>query len=113
MIIALGSLITRTRSNAHRVGVIVHVVSAVFFSVAYCLLMLALGTRDVVAAVPLGLGVGFVHGLLVSLMLVWVVSDQHPLDEFRGADLLIGLSHLVGHMIFGAIVGLVFGLSPI
>jgi hypothetical protein len=113
MVIALGSLITRSRTNARRVGVIAHVASAVVFSIAYSLLMLGLGIHDVAPAVSLGLGVGFVHGMLVSLMLVWVVSDQHPLEEYRGADLLIGLSHLVGHMAFGAVVGLVFGLSPI
>jgi len=60
-----------------------------------------------------GLGVGFGHGMIVSLMLVWVVAEQHPLEEFQEADLAIGLSHLAGHVAFGGVVGLVVGLSPL
>jgi len=46
----------------------------------------------------------------VSLMLVWVVSEQHPLEEFREADLAIGLSHFAGHVAFGGVIGMVVGL---
>jgi hypothetical protein len=61
----------------------------------------------------LGLGVGIFHGIVVSLMLVWVVSDRHPLEEFKEADLLVGLSHFAGHVAYGGVVGLVVGLSPL
>jgi hypothetical protein len=61
----------------------------------------------------LGLGLGVVHGMLVSLMLVWVVAEQHPLEEFNEATFAIGLSHLVGHVVFGGVVGLVVGLAPL
>jgi uncharacterized membrane protein YagU involved in acid resistance len=112
MIIAIGSLITRTRVNAFRVGAIVHAVSAVVFSIAYALLMRALGMAALPGSIALGLGVGFVHGMLVSLMLVWVVAEQHPLDEFDEAGLAVGLSHLAGHVAFGGAVGLVVGAWP-
>jgi hypothetical protein len=53
------------------------------------------------------------HGIIVSLMLVWVVADQHPLEEFKEADLLVGLGHFAGHVAYGAVVGLIVGLSPL
>lgn len=113
MIVALGSLLTKSRENAHHVGAVVHGMSAVVFSVCYTLLMFAVGLTALPAALMLGLGVGFLHGMLVSLMLVWVVAERHPLEEFKEADLAIGLSHLAGHVAFGGMVGLIVGISPL
>ena len=113
MILALGSLLTKTRANAYRVGLVVHATAAIGFALVYTLLMVTLGYTAMPLSMMLGLGVGIVHGLIVSLMLVWVVADRHPLEEFKEADLLVGLSHLAGHVVYGAVVGLVVGLSPL
>ncbi|MBI5771798.1 MAG: hypothetical protein HZA93_28765 [Verrucomicrobia bacterium] len=113
MLVALGSLLTKSRDNAWRVGAVLHLISAVGFAAVYTLLMLWLGFTKMPVSMMLGLGVGMVHGLLVSLMLVWVVAEQHPLEEFNEASLAIGLAHLVGHVAFGGVVGLVVGLSPL
>jgi hypothetical protein len=113
MIVALGSLLTKSRENARRVGLTIHAMSSVGFAVVYTTLMLVLGMTGMPVAMMLGLGVGFGHGLVVSLMLVWVIAGQHPLEEFKEADLAIGLSHLAGHVAFGGVVGLVVGVSPL
>lgn len=113
MILALGSLITKSRDNAYRVGLIVHATAAIGFGLVYTLLMITLGYTGLPLSLMLGLGVGALHGLIVSLMLVWVVADQHPLEEFKEADLLVGLSHMAGHVAFGGVIGLVVGLSPL
>ena len=110
MILALGSLITKSRENAYRVGIMVHAIAAIGFGLVYTLLMVTLGYAQMPQSLMIGLGLGIGHGLLVSLMLVWVVSDQHPLAEFKEADLLVGLSHFAGHVAYGAVVGLVVGL---
>jgi hypothetical protein len=113
MILALGSLITKSRDNAYRVGLIVHVTAALGFALVYTLLMVTVGYTQLPLSLMLGLGVGLVHGLIVSLMLVGVVADQHPLEEFKEADLMVGLSHMAGHVAYGAVIGLVVGLSPL
>jgi hypothetical protein len=112
MILALGSLVTKSRDNAYRVGLMVHVTAAIGFAFVYTLLMVTLGYTGMPMSLMLGLGVGTLHGILVSLMLVWVVADRHPLEEFKEADLLVGLSHFAGHVAYGAMVGLIVGLSP-
>lgn len=112
MILALGSLITRRRENARRVGLVIHASSAFGFALAYTMALAALGFTRLPNSMMLGLGIGILHGLVVSLMLVWIVADQHPLEEFKEADLAIGLSHLAGHAAYGLVVGLVIGLSP-
>jgi hypothetical protein len=113
MIIALGSMFTKSRDTAWRVGAMLHIISAIGFAIAYTLLMHALGYTQMPWSAALGAGVGFLHGLIVSLGLVWVVAVQHPLEEFNEAGLAIGLSHIVGHVVYGAVVGLVVGISPI
>jgi len=113
MIVALGSLLTKARESAWRVGAIVHLLSAIGFAMLYTLLLLQLGFTAMPRSMMLGGGVGFLHGLVVSLGLVWVVAEQHPLEEFNEAGLAIGLSHIVGHVVYGLVVGFVIGVSPI
>ena len=113
MIVALGSMFTKSRDNAWRIGAILHFISAIGFAIAYTLLMHALGATEMPWSAALGTGVGFLHGLIVSLGLVWVVAEQHPLEEFNEAGLAIGLSHIVGHVVYGAVVGLVVAIAPL
>lgn len=113
MIVALGSMFTKSRETAWRVGAVLHIVSAIGFALIYTLLMHALGATEMPWSAALGVGVGFLHGLIVSLGLVWVVAEQHPLEEFNEAGLAIGLSHIVGHVAFGAVVGVVVAVSPL
>jgi hypothetical protein len=113
MIVALGSMFTKSRDNAWRVGATLHILSAIGFAIAYTLLLHALGYTDMPWSAALGAGVGFLHGLIVSLGLVWMVAERHPLEEFNDAGLAIGLSHIVGHVAYGAVVGFVVGISPL
>lgn len=113
MIVALGSLFTRSRANAWRVGITIHAFSAIAFAMIYTVLMLALHTTAMPLSMMLGAGIGLGHGLLVSLALVWVVAEQHPIAEYNEAGLAIGLSHIVGHVVYGAMVGFVVGVAPI
>ena len=113
MILALGSLLTKSRANAYRTGFVIHATAAIGFALVYTLLMVTLGYTRLPLSMMLGLGIGALHGLVVSLMLVWVVADRHPLEEFKEADLLVGLSHFAGHVAYGALIGVVVGLSPL
>lgn len=113
MILALGSLITKARANAYRVGLAVHATAAIGFALVYVLLMVMLGYNRMPSSLMIGLAAGTLHGIIVSLMLVWVVADHHPLEEFKEADLLVGLSHMAGHVAYGAVIGLIVGLSPL
>jgi hypothetical protein len=113
MIVALGSLFTKSRQSAWRVGATIHAFSAIGFAMIYALLMVTMHTTAMPRSMMLGAGIGFAHGLLVSLGLVWVVAEQHPLEEFNDAGLAIGLSHIVGHVVYGAVVGFVVGIAPL
>lgn len=113
MIIALGALITRRRENAFRTGLILHVISATLFALLYTLAMESLGLALWPTALFVGTGFGVFHGIVVSLALVWVVAEQHPLEEFNEAGLAVGLIHFAGHVAYGAAVGLVIAVAAL
>lgn len=111
MVTALGGLISRRRESAFRVGALVHGLAAIGFALIYNYAMRAFGFATFPVAFFVGIGFGFIHGFLVSLTLVWVVSDTHPFEEFREAGFAVGIAHLAGHVAYGAGVGLVIGIG--
>jgi hypothetical protein len=111
MIVAVGSLFTRSRANAFRAGAALHAVSAVVFAMIYYLAMLELGLASFPQAIYAGIGFGVIHGMIVSLMLVWVVAERHPLEEFQEAGFAVGVSHFAGHIAYGAAIGLVIAIA--
>jgi len=110
MVAAVGSLVTRSRLNAVRAGLIIHTVSAVVFALLYTLAMAKFGLAHLPTSIFAGILFGVVHGIIVSILLVWVVAEEHPLEEFRSAGFAVGLVHFAGHLVYGAIVGLIIGL---
>jgi len=113
MIVAVGSLLTKSRENALLVGVLMHAISAIVFGIIYALLLMALQLTTWPAALFAGSGFGMFHGLVVSLSLCWIVADRHPLEEFRNVSVSVAASHFIGHLAYGAIVGFVIALSPL
>jgi hypothetical protein len=49
----------------------------------------------------------------MSFILVIAVAEHHPLPEFREAGFTVAVAHVVGHVVYGALVGLVLGMSGI
>jgi hypothetical protein len=113
MIVAVGSLLTRSRENAQMVGVFLHLISAVFFGMVYTLLLMAIGFTTWPAGLIAGGFFGVFHGLVVSLTLCWIVADQHPVEEFRHVSVSVAISHFIGHVAFGAVAGLVVSFAPL
>jgi len=113
MIVAVGSLLTKSRENARMVGFFLHSFSAVGFGLLYTLLLITLNLSGWPSGLFAGGFVGVLHGIVVSLALVWVVADEHPLEEFREAGPAVFLEHFAGHVAYGATVGLVVALAPV
>lgn len=110
MVVAIGSLVTKKRDGAGATGTMLHALSAFGFALLYTFAMRQLGLARFPASFFAGAGFGVMHGLIVSLLLVWIVAEQHPLEEFQDAGLAVGVSHFAGHVAYGAAVGLVVGL---
>ncbi|NBB78808.1 MAG: hypothetical protein GVY36_05090 [Verrucomicrobia bacterium] len=110
MVRGLGSYFTGKLDNAAFVGTAIHSVAGVVFGMIYFAIMFSMGALIFPYAIFLGLGFGFFHGLITSYMLMFYASEKHPLEEYRKATMEEGVLHLVGHVIFGLVVGLIGGL---
>jgi len=111
MIVALGSLITHSRDRAAQVGVVVHFASGLFFGLIYTWGLMAIGASSFVGALLLGGLFGLLHGVIVAVTLVASVSDFHPLEEYRKATWVVGLTHGLAHVAYGLAMGFVVGCS--
>lgn len=110
MLLALGSYFTGKKDNAAFIGTCLHAVSGIIFGAIYFGIMYAMHALVFPYALFLGLGFGFFHGLIMSYLLMFYASERHPIEEYRKATLEEGLLHLVGHIIFGGVAGLIGGL---
>jgi uncharacterized membrane protein YagU involved in acid resistance len=109
MIRAIGSIVTRNEANALPLGVAIHFVSGVVFAFLYILVWSTLPIDQFGQYVLLGLVTGFAHGLVVSFSLVILVAEHHPLERFQQAGMGVAVAHLVGHVVYGLLVGIVAG----
>lgn len=106
MVRALGSFFARRSKGAQELGKKIHIASGLFFGMIYFFVMHLMGALAFPYAIFLGIGFGFFHGLIMSYVLMFYASEKHPIEEYRNATLEEGLLHLVGHVIFGTVVGL-------
>jgi hypothetical protein len=107
---ALGSYFTGKAEGSDALGRLIHSVSGLVFGMIYFAIMQMMGALVFPYAIFLGIGFGFFHGLLMSYGLMFYASERHPIEEYRKATLEEGLLHLVGHIIFGGVAGLLGSL---
>jgi hypothetical protein len=110
MVRALGSLFTKSLDSAFSVGIIIHSISGLFFAFLYTIVITALNIHGVPSCAGSGTLIGFIHGGIVSFLLVASVAERHPLPEFQKAGFSVAAAHWIAHIIYGFIVGIVIGL---
>lgn len=110
MVRAMGSFITGKLENSAKVGTAMHGAAGIVFGMIYFAIMQSIGQLIFPNALLLGAAMGFAHGLVVSYVLTIYASERHPLEDYRKATMQEGVLHLFGHIIFGAVAGLLGGL---
>lgn len=105
MIRALGSLFTGKFDNSMKPGLIFMLLSGVFFGFVYYAIINFFVPSPGIATVLAGLAMGLFHGMVVSLALVVIVAEHHPLERFRKAGFQVAAAHLGAHVIYGFSVG--------
>ncbi|HAV12475.1 MAG TPA: hypothetical protein DCX06_03110 [Opitutae bacterium] len=110
MIRALGSFFTGKLENSAGIGTMIHSIAGILFGIIYFLIMNLMGALSFPFAIFLGIGFGFFHGLITSYGLMFYASERHPIKEYKKATLEEGMLHLIGHIIFGAVTGILGAL---
>jgi uncharacterized membrane protein YagU involved in acid resistance len=113
MVIAVGSIITKSREKAIKVGLIIHFAFGIFFGMIYTFLIQIFEVAGFSSTVGIGFFIGCIHGFVMSFILVIAVAEHHPLEEFRDTGFAVAFAHVIGHMVYGTLVGLIVGESGI
>jgi uncharacterized membrane protein YagU involved in acid resistance len=114
MIRAIGSVFTRSYENSFTPGIVIHFVVGTVIAFIYVLLINLFSPGSHLAYFILtGAMIGLFHGVAFSFVLVVSVAEHHPLEQFRQSGSEVAIAHLVGHIVYGLIVGTLVGILGI
>ncbi len=109
MVRAVGSFFTKSYENALQVGLIMHFLAGMVIAAVYLHILSILNPLSMLALIIIGGVIGFGHGFIVSYGIV-KFAYLHPLEEFKKADYQVAIAHIIGHTVYGMLMGLIFGL---
>lgn len=110
MVRAVGSLFTKSLNNSFQVGLIIHYISGIFFALVYTWIIITFQVQGFLSILGAGILIGFIHGAVVSFVLVAAVAENHPLKEFQDAGFSVAAAHWAGHLVYGLLIGTMIGL---
>ena len=110
MVRAIGSIFTGQYENSLKLGLVLHLISGIIFAVIYFYIFDYFLVDNAKLAPVFGLVVGFFHGMVVSLSLVNVIAKYHPLKKFQETGLYMAIAHILGHMVYGLSVGVMYSI---
>lgn len=109
MVRALGSLVTRSYEKASGVGVLVHFAGGVVFAAVYLHILSVLGLSSLPGEIFVGGFLGFGQGFIVGWAIIRF-AFRHPVEQFQRADYQVAIAHCLGHVVYGMLVGAMFGV---
>jgi uncharacterized membrane protein YagU involved in acid resistance len=113
MIRAIGSLFTRSYEDSFGLGLTVHFIVGIILAFIYIALISLFEPESLAGAIAYGGMIGLAHGVAFGFLLVVAIAEHHPLEQFRKAGLEVAIAHLIGHVVYGVLVGAVVGLTGI
>ncbi|MFQ5788107.1 MAG: DUF6789 family protein [Thermodesulfobacteriota bacterium] len=113
MVRAIGSMFTSSIEDALPPGIIIHFIVGSIIAFFYVILISLFGPTSVAATIGTGAMISLFHGVAFSFLLIIAVAEHHPMEQFRDAGFEVAIAHLVGHIIYGLIVGAVVGITGI
>jgi hypothetical protein len=113
MVRAIGSLFSRNLDESLSPGLIIHFIIGSLVAFIYVILISLFHPTSAAATIGTGAMIGLFHGVAFSFLLVVAVAEHHPLEHFRNAGLEVAVAHLVGHVIYGLLVGAVIGIAGV
>lgn len=113
LVVALGYLFSRDRKPAIALGATIHGVAGVVFAMIYTTIFLFFDLSTAPAIIFMGLGLGWAHGIVMSLIFVVSAVLGEPEGEMKKVQFAGGPAYMVAHIVYGFLVGVVIGLSPL
>ncbi len=105
MIRALGSYAKKTYQGSFFPGLVIYLLGGIIFAAIYIFIWRYFGITDPKTIVMSGALLGTAHGFCVSFGLIILVAEHHPLEKFRHAGFGVALTHILGHIVYGTVLG--------
>ncbi len=107
---AMGSYITGDREKAFIPGTAINFIIGIVFGYVY---YWAFRFTQIPMTPLTGLFAGAVHGTLVMVVVSIAVLEHHPDQRYQRRGPMTGFAQLIGHILYGLVVGIVCGnLAP-
>ena len=109
MLRAIGSYVTKRYNKSLGMGLGMHLVAGVVFAVMYFTIWKTFEIYSPRVILLSGSVMGLIHGFIVSFFLVIIVAEHHPLERFRQVGFGVALTHVIGHVVYGLVLGALVG----
>jgi len=109
----IGSAIPAPPGGSLVPGASVHFAAGAVLAGLYALLGATWGPLSPGGLLALGLGVGLLRALAVSLVLALLAMGEEPLAFIREAGLAVGGVHVTGSLVYGLCVSALYGYTTI
>jgi hypothetical protein len=108
----IGSSIPTPVGGSQAPGSAVHIIAGIVFGYVYMGLGHVWAPLVPGLLLALGVGVGIVRGIVVSAVLGMLAFDQDPLGKMSRAGFGVGLIHLIGTILYGLSLAVLYGFIP-
>ena len=108
---AMGSLFTPYLDSARNLGWLLHGFLGILFAILYVLALVIWNIPGVFLCSIVGATIGWLHGLVFSLLLIDWVAEHHPMEDYRKSGMMVAGIHWAAHVLYGGLVGLVAGIA--
>jgi len=110
LLTTVGALFTRSHRDYTRLGLAIHFVAGIIFSLIYVGFWRLIGINQPIEYVALGTAFGLFHGLIASYVLVIFAVESHPERKVRRAGIGGAAIDWMAHVIYGGVLGFLYAV---
>jgi hypothetical protein len=103
----IGTVVATNPHSATSVGWVIHSLWGIIFAFLYYTAISFLNPTYGIEYLSAGLMLGFMHGVVVAIILQVTVERGHPLRRFYPNALAAAAAYFAAHLIYGGTIGLV------
>ena len=108
MIRALGSIYSHDEKTGMLPGLLMQFTAGITMAYVYGIFLRIFDYAIAYKYALLSLGIGFVHGLIVTIVLAKLLAEHHPVPKYQHVGFKVALHHVVAHLVFGLVVGVMY-----
>ena len=108
LIRVIGSFVSKRYEGSFWIGISIYLAFGALFGLIYTFFLSHLPSEDLTIFMISGALMGFAHGLFASYVILIEISEIHPLMPYRQSAFQVALSYIVGHILFGVLIGALY-----